>query len=51
MPKIPTLILVAMCIPESVDTTELTGYLSKIISGLLGSGIMVVSYCVDGSSQ
>ncbi|KAF6746318.1 hypothetical protein DFP72DRAFT_1017300 [Ephemerocybe angulata] len=51
LPKVSTIIVAAMCIGESMDTDELTGYLHDIILGFIRHDIMVVSYCADGSSQ
>jgi hypothetical protein len=49
LPKIPPLILAVIPISDSNSAEDLLVYMRKVINGLLGQGIRVVSYSCDGT--
>lgn len=50
LPKIATIIVAAVGIPENLTAQELSDYLWEIISGFLIRGVKISSYASDGST-
>jgi hypothetical protein len=50
IPKIPTIILAVIPIPEDLKADDMTVYSWKIITGLLDLNIQVISYATDGGT-
>ncbi|KAF8880856.1 hypothetical protein BD779DRAFT_1612653 [Infundibulicybe gibba] len=50
IPKIPTIIVSAISIPENLKADDLFTYLWDIISGFLARNIKIASYAADGSN-
>ena len=51
LPKVPPLILAAKAIPNNLTVDELFTMLKKILYGLIGVGVGVVSYACDGTEM
>lgn len=50
IPKIPTIILAVIPIPEDLKADDLIVYSWKVITGLLDLNIQVISYATDGGT-
>ncbi|KAF8877789.1 hypothetical protein BD779DRAFT_1789442 [Infundibulicybe gibba] len=50
IPKIPTIIVSAISIPENLKADDLYKYLWDIISGFLARNVKIASYAADGSN-
>lgn len=50
IPKIPTLIVAALSIPDNLDANDLLKFTWEILTGLLSRKIKVASYATDGSN-
>ncbi|KAF8905727.1 hypothetical protein CPB84DRAFT_1823080 [Gymnopilus junonius] len=50
LPKIPTIIVAAMPIPDNLTASNLMEYLWDIVSGFLQRNIKISSYAADGSN-
>lgn len=50
LPKIPTIILAAVAIPENLCAGDLFEYLWEIVSGFLSRNVKISSYSADGSN-
>ena len=50
IPKIPTIILAVIPIPEDLKANDLIVYTWKVITGLLDLNIKVISYATDGGT-
>jgi hypothetical protein len=50
LPKIPTIVVAAVAIPNTLDAEQLLEFLGQILDGLLQRDVKIVSYAADGSS-
>ncbi|KAF9472308.1 hypothetical protein BDN70DRAFT_818838 [Pholiota conissans] len=50
IPKVPTIIVAALAIPENLAAPDLIGYTWDILTGLLERNVSVASYATDGSN-
>ena len=50
IPKIPTIIVAALSIPDNLDANDLLKFTWEILTGLLARKIKVASYATDGSN-
>lgn len=48
-PKVAPIIVAALPIGDDLDAHALFGYLKKVLDGLIGRGIQVISYACDGT--
>jgi hypothetical protein len=50
LPKIPTIVVAALAIPNNLNAEQLLVFLDQILDGLLQRNIKIVSYAADGTS-